>query len=128
MLYGYALENSIKGVLIKRHGVFEQAKQNHTKAWNHKILALAEATNLPLTTDQKLLLKTLEAFVIWAGKYPVSLKPEEFTIEKQFQSGDYLTPNEFHRSHLALLEPFYRQLQHEIFADLMTSFGLPPKH
>jgi hypothetical protein len=119
MLYGGAMENAIKGYLIKKHGGFEQARAAKRKAWDrHKICELAVATGLPLTPEQKLLLRSLEAFIVWAGRYPISMKRDQFTIPKQFQSGDHITPNQIRHDGVEILEPFYKQLEDDIFADL----------
>src|SRR5262245_54497228 len=45
MLYGWAMENLIKGFLIKKHGGFELARAANPTAWQkHHISKLAEAT------------------------------------------------------------------------------------
>jgi hypothetical protein len=124
MLYGCAMENAIKGYLIKKHGGFEQARAANEKAWHsHQISRLAVETGLPLTPEQGLLLCSLEAFIVWAGRYPISMKRHQFTIPKQFQSGDHITPNQIRRDGIKVLEPFYKQLEDDIFADLLKSFG-----
>lgn len=69
MLYGCAMENAIKGYLIKKHGGFEQARTANQGAWQkawqkHQISRLAEATGLPLTSGQKLLFQSLESFIV----------------------------------------------------------------
>jgi hypothetical protein len=68
MLYGWAMENMIKGCLIKRHGGFAPALAGCKSDWKgHRLLDLALATGIPLNPEQKLLLGGLQAFVIWAG-------------------------------------------------------------
>ena len=124
MLYGCAMENMIKGFLIKKHGGFEQARNATRVAWDrHQISQLAGATGLPLTPEQTLLLGSLEAFIVWAGRYPISMTRERYTIPKQYQSGDHITPNHIRSDRIAILEPFYKQLEDEIFADLRKNFG-----
>jgi hypothetical protein len=45
MLYGCAMENAIKGCLIKKHGSFEEARAANQTAWHrHQISSLAVAT------------------------------------------------------------------------------------
>lgn len=92
MLYGFALENLIKGYLIKKHGGFSKARSSHGVAWSrHRIHDLATATGFSLDDNQRLLLKSLEAFIRWAGRYPVPLKREEFTLPKQYRCGCNIT-------------------------------------
>jgi hypothetical protein len=128
MLYGYAMENAIKGYLIKKHGGaehdgFEKAKAANKEAWSHEISKLAEATGLPLTSEQKLLLESLESFIRWAGRYPIPLHQDQFTIPKQFHAGDDMTPNQIEPDGIQILEPFYKRLLDDISADLRKSFG-----
>jgi hypothetical protein len=124
MLYGGALENMIKGYLIKKHGGFEQARAADQFAWDrHQISQLAAATGLLLTYEQKLLLRSLESFVVWAGRYPISMKRQQFTLPKQFQSGDHMTPSTLNSAGVKLLEPLYKQLEDEVFAELRKNFG-----
>jgi hypothetical protein len=117
MLYGCALENAIKGCLIKKHGGFKPAKTEYGNAWaRHRLIDLAVATGLPLSNDQKLCLKSAEAFVRWAGRYPISITRQEFTIPKQFRSGDHMTPNPLMLDTIEILEPFYRALIKDLHA------------
>jgi hypothetical protein len=128
MLYGYAMENAIKGYLIKKHGGvehdgFEKAKAANEKAWSHEISKLAEATGLHPTSEQKLLLLNLERFIRWAGRYPIPKKWGEFTISKQLHAGDDMTPSQIEPHEIQILEPFYKRLLDDISADLRNSFG-----
>jgi hypothetical protein len=116
MLYGCALENAIKGYLIKKHGGFEPARTAHPNAWpKHRLLDLALATGLPLSNDQELCLKSAEAFVRWAGRYPISITRQEFTIPKQFRSGNHMTPNALMLDTIEILEPFYHALIRSLY-------------
>ena len=125
MLYGCAMENMIKGYLIRMHGGFEQARAANQCAWDrHQISKLAVATRIPVSREQELLLRSLEAFIVWAGRYPISMKRDQFTIPKQFQPGDHITPNEIRRDAIEILQPFYKQMEDVIFADLRESMDL----
>ncbi len=119
MLYGCAMENIIKGYLIKKHGGFEQARAASQIAWDrHQISRLAVATGLPLTPEQRQLLDSLEAYIVWAGRYPISMKRQRFTIPRQFQAGDDITPIQIRHNGIELLQPFVKQLEDDIFPDL----------
>jgi hypothetical protein len=109
MLFGFAVENLLKGVLIKQHGDFAKARKaiNDVEkgAWNHNLLVLAEATNYPLKEEQRRWLRTLSASIKWAGRYPTSLYVEDYTIEKQVNSGDNLTPSPIDSAGIKTLKP-----------------------
>lgn len=118
MLYGFALENLVKGYLIKMHGGFDQAAAVNKSAWqSHRLHALAKLTGLNPTSDQLLLLGSLEEFVRWAGRYPIANKLEQFTLPKQFNAGGNMTPCEIRSDGLNILEPFYKQLNDAIFGN-----------
>ena len=124
MLYGWAMENMIKGYLVKKHSGFEQARAAKQSEWNgHKLSGLALATGLSLTPEQQLLLRNLEAFIVWAGRYPIPMKWEHYTIPKQYMSGDHIRPTEIGCDGIAILEPFYMQMEDEVFADLRKKFS-----
>ena len=119
LLYAYAMENAVKGFLIKKHGGFEQAKKALGRAWmHHELSGLATATALPLNQDQVLIIQALERFIRWAGKYPTSLDRSEFTLPKQFNSAQNAAPNTLNSESLGIIEPFYEQLQDVLLAEL----------
>ncbi len=116
MLYGFALENLIKGYLIKKHGGFENAITANNNAWqHHRLPTLATATGLNPTSEQLLLLGSLQEFARWAGRYPISNKAEQFTLPRQLNAGGNMTPCEIQSDGLNVLEPFYKQLNDAIF-------------
>ncbi len=129
MLFGYSMENLIKGFLVKMHGGFENAKKNvnaaRPNAWNHDLAALGEATGFSLSADQKLWLETLTAVITWAGRYPTPKNVEKFTLEKQFNAGSYVTPITLDSEAIKLLTPFVQWLELEIFGDPSKALEVP---
>lgn len=111
MLYGFALENAIKGCLIMQHGGFDAAYAAHKGNWkSHRLQALAEGTKLPITPEQTQLLRSAEALVRWAGRYPISLKREDFTLSKQLNADDDMPPILLDAYERSVLDPFYKSL------------------
>jgi hypothetical protein len=84
MLFGFAVEDLTKGVLIKKHGDFDTAKREvnslKSRAWSHDLQTLAIATGFQLSQDQKQWLETLTQAIKWAGRYPTSLRSDEYTL------------------------------------------------
>jgi hypothetical protein len=118
LLCGYAIENAIKGYLIKKHGGLKAAISASGTAWQkHRLGLLAKQTGIPLSRDLELVLGTMEAFVRWAGKYPISLKRDEFTIPKQSFSGDHMMPNALNYFTLPILDLFLKRLNDEILKE-----------
>jgi hypothetical protein len=47
----------------------------------------------------------------------------KFTIPRQFQSGEHMTPSAINSDGIKILEPFYKKLEEEVFAELRKNFG-----
>lgn len=128
MLYGFALENAIKGYLIDKCGSFDAAKNADEKAWKgHQLQALAQATGLPLTQDQRLLLASAGALVCWAGRYPVPLKLERFTLNKQLNADNNIPPILLDKVEREILEPFYSALTVALNANFLARLSIPSR-
>jgi hypothetical protein len=119
------VENAVKGFLIKKFGGFEPAMVAGDSNWKgHRLVLLARQTDIPLSRDMELVLGTLEAYVRWAGKYPISLKCNQFTIFKQFCSGDDITPNSLNYVTLQILDGFLKQLIDEILKEFYNKWSM----
>jgi len=78
LLYGYALENAIKGLLIKTRKLNWHDLLSYTKIkqWKqHDLVSLIMDTGIQVSGEEKQLLKTLTAHIVWAGKYRASSPP-----------------------------------------------------
>lgn len=83
LLFGYAIEILIKGLIIKeKRSEFKiniQLNKNEKlsfpwKSHGHNLLGLAHEQSLIIFTDnEKGLLKQLKRIVIWSGRYPVPI-------------------------------------------------------
>lgn len=74
LLYGYAMENAIKARIIEEKGWSEDNCEGRKELNSHDLENLLAKTSLKpdVTEEQKLLLKTLSQYVLWAGRYPAS--------------------------------------------------------
>jgi hypothetical protein len=75
LLYGLALENLRKGLLIAQGVDATSAGKLNGKLQTHNLIKLWKWAKLPLTDRTEQLLKILE-WSITSGKYPVSTKPD----------------------------------------------------
>jgi hypothetical protein len=77
LLNGLAFENLIKGIIIGRDPTIVDQQKVNTKYWNfrkgHGIAELAKTISR-ISRDEFQLLKRLEEYVFWAGRYPMPLK------------------------------------------------------
>jgi hypothetical protein len=90
LLYGYAMENAIKGHLIAKLNLNSENARKLSGWSQHNLEELFGQTGIDATDAQRLLLKTLSAHIIWAGKYPASFLfngqrgPDGFVLPQQF--------------------------------------------
>ncbi len=69
MLYGFTIENMLKaglvgkGIAVKPNGNFELT--------SHDLEYLATELSVKLCSEEQELLERLEAFLVWAGRYPI---------------------------------------------------------
>jgi hypothetical protein len=77
MLMGFSLENLLKGILVAEgHAAIVNKKLNPALG-NHGLKTLADkVTGLKITKLEKRLLRDLEEYVLWAGRYPA---PKQLT-------------------------------------------------
>lgn len=72
MLFGFALENLAKGIIVGR-----DPKVVTRKRWQggngHNLAALFDRAKIPLTDDERDLLDRTSRLTVWKGRYPVHL-------------------------------------------------------
>jgi hypothetical protein len=78
LLFGYAFENALKGLIVQRLTsdrqtvVTADGKLKGIPTKGHQIVVLArEWARLTLRADEETLLRRLQEYVLWAGRYPV---------------------------------------------------------
>ena len=90
LLYGLAMENILKAVLLKTKTA--KIKSDGSIEWNaegakeHDLVSICRSTKLTsLNADQEKLMERMSAFVHWAGKYPTPLTFKDTRTGKEFQ-------------------------------------------
>ncbi len=78
LLAGLTIEGLLKAAIVDR---------GQPAPRTHKLTHLAREAQVGLSKDEKDLLVRLEAFVRWAGRYPVPLKPEHMMPRRLPASG-----------------------------------------
>jgi hypothetical protein len=72
LLYGLALENAVKGLLIaKDTSIVESRIKWKMKAGAHDLRELFKKADLLITSEEEDLLDALSDAVLWGGRYPV---------------------------------------------------------
>lgn len=79
LLYGYAIENAIKGTLIKKLGLKQNDCQRLPGWHKHDLVSLFNKAQIQTPDKEqkeefRRLLVILTAQILWAGKYPATFK------------------------------------------------------
>jgi hypothetical protein len=123
LLYGLAMENIVKAVLLKE-GI-AKARPDGSVDWKvdgatqHDLVAMCRSSQIILLdARQEKLLERMSAFVHWAGKYPTPLgfrdkAKKDFKgllLSDQPGAGKRMTPVEFGREDRDAFEHIYQTL------------------
>ncbi|MEK7281362.1 MAG: hypothetical protein AAB037_03295, partial [Chloroflexota bacterium] len=79
LLFGLAIENLAKGIQV--------ARKLPDKLKTHKTIELLEDLHLSVTPAEAYLLERVETFVLWAGRYPIPLNPDDFLPRSNPEGG-----------------------------------------
>lgn len=93
LLSGMAIENLLKGVLILRDPSIATDTTILKEKWpgrndGHGLDQMAKEVARSLSDKERQLLKRLENFVRWGGRYPVALKADANRAPRLFRSTD----------------------------------------
>ncbi|WP_234686099.1 hypothetical protein [Bradyrhizobium monzae] len=78
LLYGYALENLLKGIRVARDPSLITSGKLNGKLKSHDLVELAKAASFTLHTQEIPVAAALSKLSTWAGRYPVALFEAEF--------------------------------------------------
>jgi len=88
LLIGLAVENLVKGLLVARHDGPTSDGKLAKDLKSHQLLDLLKRARIRLDDDQSYLVQRLEAFVVWAGRYPVPGKLDDY-LPRCHESGGW---------------------------------------
>jgi hypothetical protein len=72
LLYGFAIENALKGLIIANQPDILSASRIDPQIASHDLIALATSAGLTLSDDERKVLGLMSIIVEWAGRYPVA--------------------------------------------------------
>ncbi len=78
LLYGYALENLLKGIWIAKDPSLISGSKLNGKLASHDLVRLANQAGFALHVQEEPVAKALSKLSVWAGRYPVALLEAEF--------------------------------------------------
>jgi len=87
-LYGSALENALKGVMVSHDIGLIQANRLSSKLKDHKLVKIAASAGIILTKQERAVLDWVSEVVVWKARYSV---PTDITKAKFFHSLDLVS-------------------------------------
>jgi hypothetical protein len=93
LLTGMAVEDILKGLIVARDGIELDDRGRLRLPWpapGHNLILLAANASVELTEEERQLVERLSEFVLWAGRYPIPRRLEEF--RPRFLSAGDVTP------------------------------------
>lgn len=92
LLCGLAMENLIKGLLIKRDSTLISEGKLRRAAKNHNLIHLFNEAKINLSVDERELLERLTKYVVWKGRYGIPAECNDLKNEGLhcFRSSDVL--------------------------------------
>jgi len=109
LLYAFAIENALKGLAVARDADLVGASKLNTEIKIHDLLRLAEKAAFRVMRQEEPILRALSQIAIWAGRYPVAgklneyLSPQHLPGEDPHQLLDWGTQHPIMRSCFARL-------------------------
>jgi hypothetical protein len=115
LLYGYALENLLKGIQIAKNPTLISSGKLNAKLKSHNLVKLAKAASFTLHVQELPVADALSKLSVWAGRYPVTL------LEAEFAS----TPNADELLDYGSRHPTVRMIYDRAHADLAALLPKP---
>jgi hypothetical protein len=118
MLYGYAVENAIKACVVKS-AKCSGPSCKQIAGWNdYDLSKLMDSTGISASAEEKLLLRSAGAFLLWAGRYPATYNftgKNSFLMDSQFDHATVdgakdLPPMPFDHGMRCILDELFRRL------------------
>jgi len=78
LLYAYALENLLKGIMVSNDPTLVSGGKLNPKLQTHDLLKLAKAAGFTLHAQEIPIAEALAKLSVWAGRYPVALFQNSF--------------------------------------------------
>lgn len=92
MLFGFALENLAKGIIVCRDP--KRVSRRNLKRWHgtgHQLVGLFDSAAIPLASEEREVLDRMSRMTEWKGRYPVPM--DFYKVQYGDQLVGYLAPS-----------------------------------
>ena len=97
MVAGLSIENLAKGLWVRKNKTSPPGRLPTELTRSHRVTVdLLKAADVQLTPKEILLVRMLETFVTWAGRYPVPRRPEDMEPPRHFSQTEFRRFQELH--------------------------------
>lgn len=110
LLAGFAVEDLAKGVYLRRKGISVADGHFPSELKRHVIRPLLDQFNIYLTPTEKGLVRRLETFVRWAGRYPVPLDVEHM-MPGDLPEGGFGPPASYQSDDAEVFQTLFARLE-----------------
>ncbi len=110
LLAGCAIEAIAKGVYIRRKQVKAGDGRFPAAVRGHDVRRLLKELDVALTTDEEALLRRLQTFVLWAGRYPVPLDVADM-VPGYLPEGGFGPPNLYRPNDGEMFQALFARLE-----------------
>jgi hypothetical protein len=97
LIFGLAIEDLLKAIILSKT---QQLKMNH------KLIDLSEKAGITLTDVQSDIVKRLQTYVVWSGRYPVPKTKNDMLLNQRASNRD---------SFPLPLQPFERPIYNDLY-------------
>jgi hypothetical protein len=74
LLYSYAIENVLKGIIVSREPNLAHEDRLNRQLQSHDLVSLSQDAGLEVHVQEEAVLKALSELSVWAGRYPVAVR------------------------------------------------------
>jgi len=78
MLYAFAIENVLKGLIVANDASLIDSDKLNTALKDHDLAALAKRAAFDVHAQEVPVLRALSELAVWAGRYPVAIYARDF--------------------------------------------------
>jgi hypothetical protein len=123
LLYGYAIENVVKALMIARDRTLISSSRIDEKIKKHDLVELCASAGMSISDQQRSTLEMLSRIVEWAGRYPVAgnIKMQDQVGAKPVEYGDMVHWHE----HGPIIRSFFEETKRTLESMLPK---LPSRH
>jgi hypothetical protein len=121
LMYAYAIENVLKGLIISKRPDLIQERELDTELATHNLIKLAEKAEFTVQVQEWPVLEALSQLSIWAGRYPVARTRREFVGAPS--ADELLDYGSSHPIMQMFFDRAYKELERRLPQQIGSRFG-----